>query len=77
MFPSGLQNQCPDVEWADSYLINDKLAATFISEENRGAFKDALWPLLALHIDGWLASIAQIDYLELEALPFIVDIGRP
>lgn len=77
VFPSGLQNRCPDVEWADSCLIDDKLAAAFISEENRGAFKNALRPVLALHLDSWLASIAQIDYLELEALPFIIGIENP
>ncbi|NHZ88013.1 hypothetical protein F2P45_03045 [Massilia sp. CCM 8733] len=77
VFPSGLKNRSPDVGWPESYLINDKLAATFISEENRSAFKDALWPVLALHLHSWRESIAQIDYLELEALPFIVDPDTP
>lgn len=77
VFPSGLKNQSPDVGWAESYLIEGKLAGAFISEENRSAFKDALWPVLALHLHSWRESIAQIDYLELEALPFIVDLDTP
>ncbi|HEX8612970.1 MAG TPA: hypothetical protein VF800_16915 [Telluria sp.] len=68
-FPSDLKNQSPDARWADAYLLDDKLADAFISEKNRAAFKDALRPLLGLHLDDWLESIAQVDYLEMEALP--------
>ncbi len=71
-FPAGLKNQPPDAGWTESYLVDDKLAPAFISEENREAFKQALRPLLTLHLDNWLESIAQVDYLEMEALPYIV-----
>lgn len=71
-FPSDLKNQPPDAGWTDSMLIDGKLAPAFISEENRSAFKEALRPVLALQLDDWLASIAQVDYLEMEAVPYMV-----
>jgi hypothetical protein len=51
VFPSSLKDSSPDVTWTGSYLLDDKLDAAFISDENRSAFKDAFRPMLALHLD--------------------------
>lgn len=75
-YPADLENRAPQATWSESFLLDARLAAPFIAEENRCAFKDALRPLLALHLDDWRQSIAQIDYLEIEALPSIVDIDN-
>ncbi|MDQ1922236.1 hypothetical protein [Massilia pseudoviolaceinigra] len=73
-FPADLGDRTPQTKWSESFLLDARLAAPFITEENRCAFKDAMRPLLALHLDDWRQSIAQVDYLELEALPSIIDI---
>ncbi|MDM5176370.1 hypothetical protein PO883_04085 [Massilia sp. DJPM01] len=73
-FPADLGSQAPQATWSETYLLDARLGAPFITGENRCAFTEALRPLLALHLDDWRESIAQVDYLALEALPSIIDI---